>query len=169
MATDRELIDRVAARDQEALQDLYHGYFERLSRFAFRVTRDTDSVVEIINDTFLVVWNKAGEFRGDSSVSTWIIGIVYKKALKSMRRRRRFEGFDVDELGTGIDAIERQMDLQKSIEQLSPQHRAVLELTYYFGYSYREIAELVGCPENTVKTRMYHARRTMRALLETKL
>ncbi len=168
MPTDQELLNRIIARDEKALGVLYHSYFQRLSRFLLRMVGDPELTVEVINDVFLVVWDKAGDFRGDSSVSSWIIGISYRKALKGLKKFRPWTSLDAV-AGTLLAAEDHagpSLELESSLARLSPEHRAVMELSYFFGYSYREIGEILKCPENTVKTRMFHARRTLHSILE---
>ena len=88
-ARERELLARIAARDRQAMREFYLIYHRRLARFLSRLTSRYEVVEEIINDTLVVVWQKAGDFRGDSRVSTWIIGIAYRRGLKSLRAERR--------------------------------------------------------------------------------
>ncbi len=168
MPTDQELLNKIIAGDEHALGVLYHAYFQRLSRFLLRTVRDPELVIEVINDVFLVVWDKAGDFRGESSVSSWIIGIAYRKALKGLKKLRPWASLE-DVTGTLVatgDDARPSLDLESSLARLSPEHRAVMELSYFFGYSYREIGEILHCPENTVKTRMFHARRSLHSILE---
>lgn len=168
MTADKLLLKRIGAADQAALEVLYERYFKRLTRFLLRITGDPELVVELINDVFLVVWQKAGGFRGDSTVSTWILGIAYRKALKAIKTRRLSVPLDEasQQLFDEAQSASTRMDIAAGINKLSPAHKAVMELTYYFGYSYKEISEICGSPENTVKTRMFHARRTLKSLLE---
>lgn len=165
MPTDQELLARIIDGDDGALAELYQRYYRRLARFLLRVTRDPDLAGEVINDVFLVVWQKADQFRGDSSLSSWILGIAYRKALKALKKVRRWEPLTGAEPARPDPATQR-LELDSSLGQLSPEHRAVMELAYFFGYSYREIGEILNCPENTVKTRMFHARRTLQSILE---
>ena len=168
MPTDQELVTAIIAGDETALATLYHSYFQRLCRFLLRMTGDTELVVEVINDVFLVVWQKAGNFRGDSSVSSWIIGIAYRKALKALKKSRPW--LSLEDAPSSAMATEdgtiASLEFESSLAHLTPKHRAVIELTYFFGYSYREIGEILKCPENTVKTRMFHARRVLQSILE---
>jgi RNA polymerase sigma-70 factor (ECF subfamily) len=132
---------------------------------------------EVVNDTMYVVWTRAGTFAGRSRVSTWIFGIAYKQAIKRLERERRMrldrlpEDWEslADSASTesDISKLQLQESLDKAVQKLSATHRSVIELTYQFGYSYIEIAEIVGCPVNTVKTRMFHARAQLRRILET--
>ncbi|MCZ6852859.1 MAG: sigma-70 family RNA polymerase sigma factor [Gammaproteobacteria bacterium] len=168
MPTETELIDRIANKDETALQALHSAYYRRLARFLLRMTGDSELVLEIVNDVFLVVWHNAGKFRGDSHLSTWLIGIAYRKALKALEKARKWNSFEEvpTNLATDDSDAHNHLDMQTSLAMLSADHRAVLELTYYFGYSYKEIAVIFDCPENTVKTRMFYARRALQTILE---
>jgi RNA polymerase sigma factor (sigma-70 family) len=116
-----------------------------------------------------VVWNNAGTLSRRSKVSTWIMGIAYRKGLKLAQRANRWtsrfkaaDWTDAVEPFAGSAGLNEQLDLRDllthAIKDLSPKHRAVVELTYFYGYSYEEISQIVNCPVNTVKTRMFHAR-----------
>lgn len=163
------LIRRVSLRDRGALRELYLLYHRRLSRFLMRVTQRQDLAEEIINDTLLVVWNSAERFRGDSRVSTWIVGIAYRRALKSVRRRS-FEivELEADDNLVGVDSVqacETQEWIEEALDELPIEQRLCLELAYVLGHSCEEIAIITSCPVNTVKTRLFHARRKLSVLL----
>ena len=169
---ERELLERIDARDREAMRELYLVYYPRLARFLRRMTRRHDLVDEIVNDTLFVVWEKAGDFRGDSRVSTWIMGIAYRRGLNRLRAEYRADErmvLPTTEDQHLRDPVAEQSDLaellERAMESLSPDHRAVLELTYHLGHSCGEIAAIMDCPINTVKTRMFHARNKLRALV----
>ena len=169
-----QLLIRTASRDRQAFEQLYHLFYHRLTRFLYRFTRRADAIEEIVNDTMFVVWQKASDFRRKSSVSTWIFGIAYRTALKDLRRRGRspeqvaLQDAKVDRMGAldpAVDRWELQDSLERALAGLSAEQRAVIELTYFHGYSCREVADIVGCPVNTVKTRMFHARKRLRDAL----
>lgn len=169
---DRALLERIAAGDRPAIQRLYFAYHRRLSRFLSRTVRRPDLVEEIVNDTMFTVWRSAGDFRGDSRVSTWVMGIAYRHALKRMRRDRRSSGMlsiEQHEIDPGNDAGAGQRELRECIEQallsLPAPQRLAIELAYFMGYNCEEIATITDCPVNTVKTRLFHARERLRALL----
>ena len=166
-----QLLQRIADGDEAALHELYDQYYPRLGYFLLRFTQDPQLAAELINDVFLVVWQKAASFRGDSSPSTWIMGIAYKKALKAFRASKRtplMEPLDTIEARSKLTVHDTATteDPYETIQKLTPIHRAVIILTYQFGYSYQEISDVLDCPVNTVKTRMYHARRKLKILLE---
>jgi RNA polymerase sigma-70 factor (ECF subfamily) len=169
--TDRHLLDKVAAGDREALRQLYLIYHRRLGSFLQRFTRRQDLVDEVINDTLYVVWCKAGEFRGDSRLSTWIMGIAYRRALKTLRRRghQLVQSVPIDDERLAapdeLGAAEIGEWVALAMRHLSTDQRLTLELAYGLGHSCEEIAEIMDCPVNTVKTRMFHARGKLRTLL----
>jgi RNA polymerase sigma-70 factor (ECF subfamily) len=175
-SVDRALLARVAHGDRSALRELYETYYHPLLRFIYRITGRLDLAQEGVNDTMLVVWRSAGAFAGHSTVSTWIMGIGYRKALKLLASSRRWSarlsGVPLDELversapetGLSDDGDLRDL-LDEALRRLSPAHRAVVELTYFYGCSYEEIAAIADCPVNTVKTRMFHARAKLKHLL----
>ena len=171
-ADEAALLRRIAAGDRAAFDTLYRAYFPRLTRFLERVMRRSHAVEEVLNDAMVVVWRKADSFNGESKVSTWIFAIAYRIAMKAMKRfDEPLESDDslYEETQPGPEArlMQRQLCalLGEHIGRMSPEHRAVIELTYYHGCAYREIAQIMGCPVDTVKTRMFHARRRLRRFL----
>jgi RNA polymerase sigma-70 factor, ECF subfamily len=165
---ERALLVAVAARDSAAMRELYHAYHRRLARFLMRITPRYELAEEIINDTFCVVWLRAGDFRGASKVSTWIFGIAYRRALKSLRSLRAAEaGEERDEPSEDpVAQLELSEWLATGLERLPFDQRMVLELAYHAGHSCEEISAITNCPVSTVKTRMFHARRKLRSLLQ---
>lgn len=171
-ADERALLKRIAeGREQAAFRELYGIYYQRLSRLLNRMSLRREDVEEIINDTFWVVWTKAGEFRGASQLSTWIIGIAYRRALNTLRRDRlRPVGSEpvTDEMLTVASSAqgeERSQWIQYGLEKLPLEQRLALELTYTLGHSCEEIAAILSCPVNTVKTRLFRARETLKQVL----
>jgi len=169
---ERELLRRVGAGDRDAFRDLYLRYHRRLARFLTRLLHRYADAEEIINDTLWIVWQRAGEFRNASRVSTWIMGIAYRRALNMIRRATTHERamtLQVAEseatVSDGAQALEQRQLLDAGLAQLPLEQRLVLEFTYYLDHSCEEIAEIMDCPVNTVKTRMFNARRKLRTIL----
>jgi RNA polymerase sigma-70 factor (ECF subfamily) len=167
------LLRRVAAKDRRAFETLYHLYYRRLFGYLLKLTRRAELVEEVLNDVMFAIWKGAASFDGRSRPSTWIFGIAYHKGLKALVRRPP-EATEAREGPEPMDleeperlAVRREIAgvLGAAIGTLSAEQRAVVELTYFYGLAYQEIAEIVGCPVNTVKTRMFHARRRLRELL----
>lgn len=164
---DNELLSDVARGDRKALEALYLGYHRRLMRFLSRIAPRYENIEEIINDTFLVVWQRAHEFRGASRVSTWIIGIAYRIALKSLRRNdallRAQSGDELPEISCD-PMLETELHdwIARGMLHLSLEQRLTMELAYNLGHSVEEIAAITDCPVGTVKARMFHAREKLR-------
>lgn len=167
------LLRRVAAKDRKAFEALYHLYYRRLFGYLLKITRRAELVEEVLNDVMLAIWKGAAGFDGRSRPSTWIFGIAYHKALKALARQPQETGEEaerpepVDREEPESLAVRRELAtvLGRALGALPPDQRAVVELTYYYGLAYQEISEIVGCPVNTVKTRMFHARRRLREML----
>jgi RNA polymerase sigma-70 factor, ECF subfamily len=171
---ERLLLERIVDGDRDAFRTLYLAYHKRLSRFLLRFLRRHDLIEEVINDTLYAVWCKAGEFRGESQLSTWIFGIAYRKALKAVRKDSREPRLEADGVDVAVpvpsqDPGERQRELRESLDRalasLPAVQRTVIELAYFVGHSCEEIAAITTTPVNTIKTRMFHARERLRELL----
>lgn len=172
---DIDLIERLCHADEKALKLLYHHYYKRLFRFISRVTQQEAIIDEIINDVMYVVWEKAATYNQQSKPSTWIFGIAYNKARQGLRNNSYLDEESLELIEAenpifgqedlGLQQLEMDNWLESAFVKLSPDQRAVIELTYFQGLHYSEIAELMACPENTVKTRMHHARKKLASLL----
>ena len=173
--TDLALLERIGRGDRAALHELYKSYYHPLLRFMQRITGSLELAQEGANDVMLTVWRNSASFGRRSSVSTWIMGIAYHKALKALASKRRWFsrfGFNIDDFEDRSEAAVEPSEhrelrdlLATALEALPPAQRAVVELTYFGGYSYEEIGTITGCPVNTVKTRMFHARAKLRKAL----
>lgn len=184
------LMRAVAKKDRRAFEALYHAYAPRLGRYLIRLLKRSEVVDEVLNDVMLVVWQSAERYDPAlSRLSTWLFGIAHNKALKALSSISRqqvevaidpIESDDVAEAFDDTDPavrpdphnpeqtlIGRQLGraLQRAVESLSPDHRAVIELAFAEDYSYQEIAASLDCPVNTVKTRMFYARKHLAELL----
>ena len=165
---ERTLLAQITERDREALGELYQLYQPRLFKFIFRFVRDYDVVEELVNDVMLVVWRSAAKFRGDARISTWILGIAYRQAMRRLSRKtlKVVAEADPDEF-SGPDAVDIEQEdwVRAGIDALPAAQQAAIVLVFYNGLSYQEAAAVAGCPVNTIKTRMFHARRKLRDLL----
>lgn len=169
-AEDARLLSQVARGDLRAFEALYRGYHPRLTRFLSNLVRKPEVVEELVNDTLLAVWRKPEGYGGASKVSTWLFAIAYRKALKARQRLDEpVEDPDADLRQSDEAGPEQQLGqlrarhaLVAAMRALSPDHRAVIDLSYFHDADYREIAEIMECPVDTVKTRMFYARRALR-------
>jgi RNA polymerase sigma-70 factor (ECF subfamily) len=170
-ATDRLLLQRMAAGDRAALAVLYRSYHGRLCRFLSRLTRRPDVIEEVINDCLWIAWQKAGSFHGDSRVSTWIMGIAYRCGLKALRQHgdEPVEDDNVSEALIPSHDPDEDRELRdwlgKGLDRLSVDQRVVVELVYGVGHSLDDVAVIMQCPVGTVKARLFHARVKLRNVL----
>ncbi|WP_028957557.1 RNA polymerase sigma factor [Sulfitobacter sp. 20_GPM-1509m] len=169
--SDEALLADIAKGDVSALEELHRKYFPKLMHFARRITDNAESAEEVANDALMTVWRTADRFEGRSKPSSWIFGIAYRMALRQREKIGKRKG-DV-ELDEGLvaddsnteTAVMHKKDLAAALLKLTPELRAVVELTYYNGYLYTEIADILECPVGTVKTRMMTARKRLREML----
>jgi RNA polymerase sigma-70 factor, ECF subfamily len=171
---DRELMRRMAARDQTAMSALYARHHVRLYRYLVRLTRNEAIAEELMNEVFLESWRKAASYEGRSSVSTWLISIGHNRAISQMRKRSEEALDDAQALAIADDDDSPEVVLQKSgkaavmracMDRLSADHREIIDLVYYHDKSVAEAAEILSIPENTVKTRMFYARKKLAELM----
>ena len=174
---DAGLIGQVAAGDMHAFEVLYRAYFHRLTRFLNRMTRSVQLIEEIVNDVMLVVWQKAGSFDGSCKVSTWVFAIAYRKACKTLGKLDEPLDYCVDSAESAeAGQPERRFEqlcmvhaLDDALDTLPLAQRAAFQLTFYHDMSCAEIADIMDCPVNTVKTRLFHARRRLALLIEDQI
>ncbi len=169
-----KLLQKIANdKDSKALEALYKIYHPRLAGFLYRMTKDDSQISELINEVMYSVWKYAGQFKGTAKVSTWIFTIAYREFCKIIKKSKRqtellnevAEEKLIEEQNNHAhddSKIESNELIQKALEYLSPEHRMAIELSYFSGYTIVEIAAIAQCPENTIKTRMFHARRKLR-------
>jgi RNA polymerase sigma-70 factor (ECF subfamily) len=169
-----ELLKRIAVKDRVAFEKLYNRMHPQLMRYLSRMLRRPELVEEVVSDTLFVVWEKASGFEGRSKVSTWITGIAYLKGIKALDKLKKMPEQNAEEIHEYDNLADSQNLISKigldewlgnGLDRISADQRSVVELTYFSGHSYREIAEIMNCPVNTVKTRMFHARRRLAKLL----
>jgi RNA polymerase sigma-70 factor, ECF subfamily len=173
-ASDDALIRRVAAGDQLAMRTLFARHRIPLYRWLLSIVRDETTAEDLLSDVFLDVWRQAASFEGRASVSTWLLAIARYKAL-SARRSRVDSELDERIASTIADPADnpeavlqkknRSEVLRDSLATLSPEHGEVIDLVYYHGKSVKEVADIVGVGEATVKTRMFYARRKLASLV----
>jgi RNA polymerase sigma-70 factor (ECF subfamily) len=174
-ASDEVLIARIASGDRLAMQVLYGRHHVRVFRFALRLVRNEQIAEDLISEVFLDVWRQAGKFEGRSAVSTWLLAITRFKALSALRKRKDAELDDetaasIEDTSDDPEVAVQKKDtgeaLRKCLTALSPEHREIVDLVYYHEKSVEEVADIVGIPENTVKTRLFYARKKLAELLK---
>ncbi len=163
MSQPRNLLAKVANKDSGAFQQLYDEFANRVFRYALTILHDRHLAEEIAQETMIAVWNGAHRFAGRSKPSTWIFGIARNQALTLLRKEKKAEKLPEQNLVQADPSkhiLERE-HMSKALEKLSSDHREVVYLTFYEGLSYGEIAEILGIPPGTVKSRMFHAKRKL--------
>ena len=173
---DVSLLEFVINGDEAALRILFTRHNVRIYRFVLRLTGNRSIAEEIVSDVFLEVWRHAARFEMKSQVSTWLLAIARNKALAILRHRSELQlgnadfpltiedpAYNPEQL---LDRQDRSTTFQFCLKQLSPAHREVIDLVYYHEKSVGEVAEIVGIPASTVKTRMHYARSRMAILLK---
>jgi len=173
--SDDVLLQRVATGNRLAMQVLYARHHVRVYRFALRLTGNPATAEDLTSDVFLDVWRQAGRFEGRSAVSTWLLAITRLKAFSMMRRRTEQELDDytaatiedpADNPEVALERKDRGAIVRRCLTELSAEHREMIDLVYYHQKSTQEVADIVGIPVNTVKTRVYYARKRLSALLQ---
>lgn len=174
MDPDADLVRRMAAGEEDALQALYAAYGRRLFAYALRLTASQPLAEEVLQDSLLGAWRSAAAYRGEARVLTWLLGIVHHQALNATRRRSLpLTALDkASPLADGagqperhLEAREQRRALQAALDTLSPDQRAAVELVFYQGLSLAEVAQVCRCPLGTVKSRLSYARARLRERL----
>jgi RNA polymerase sigma-70 factor (ECF subfamily) len=174
-SSDRDLLDSIAAGDRLAMRTLFARHNVRVYRFVLRLIGDESKAEDIVSEVFFAVWRQAGRFEGRSQVSTWILAIARYKAI-SVLRQRQVETLEdnvaeavadqADDPQITLEKKDTSILLRKCLKQLSQEHREIIDLVYSHEKSVDEAAEIVGVPRNTVKTRMFYARKRISELFE---
>lgn len=167
------LVERLQQRDLGVFEEFYKSHRPRLRSFIFSIVKDEQSADEVFNDTMMTVWNKIEGFGGRSKLSTWTFTIAYRLALRALKKNKKEipkEEIEVEEYAD--NSFEQNVSdnkirdaLVKAIEALPEAQSTVVKLAYFHDMGYREVAEVLDCPVDTVKTRMFHARRKLKSVL----
>jgi RNA polymerase sigma-70 factor, ECF subfamily len=174
ITSDEVLVGLIAKGDKDAVRLLFARHNIRVFRFLLRIVGNEAMAEDLLNEVFVEVWRGASRFEARSQVSTWILGIARFKALSALRRRSYVEFDDeaagliedqADDPETLVQKSDRSAILQACLKQLSSAHRQVVDLVYYHEQSIEEVARIIGVPENTVKTRVYYARKRIAELM----
>jgi len=174
VVSDEMLITQMAAGNRLAMRALFARHQVRVYRFILRIVHDSGLAEDVVSEVFFEAWQNANRFEGRSSVSTWLLGIARHKALTASNRRPTDSLDDriamtVADPGNDPEADLAEKDkasvLRRCLNALSPEHAEIIDLVYYQEKSIKEIAQILGIPENTVKTRMFYARKRLAALV----
>jgi RNA polymerase sigma-70 factor, ECF subfamily len=169
--SDEALIEKIASGNRLAMQALFIRHQTRIYRFILRLVRDATLAEDLTSDVFLAVWQQAHRFEARSSATTWLLAIARYKTYAELRRRTEPLSDDgaaqaSDDPEAAFEIKRRGEILRRCLTRLSREHREIIDLVYYHEKSVQEVAGIVGIPGNTVKTRMFYARRRLSELLE---
>jgi RNA polymerase sigma-70 factor (ECF subfamily) len=171
--TDGDLIRRIEAGEQLALKTLYARHHVKIFRFAMRILRSESTAEDVVSEVFLDVWRHAANFGGRSEASTFLLAVARNKAYSHLRKRREDEldeaqANEIEDLSDTPEASVQKKNkselLRACLQRLSREQREVMDLVYYHDKPIEEVAEIVGIPAGTVKTRMFHARKRLAEL-----
>jgi RNA polymerase sigma-70 factor, ECF subfamily len=173
--TDEELLAAISTGDERALADLYDRFGRVAYGLALRVVRDPALAQDAVQDAFLAAWRTAASFdRRRGKAQTWVLTLVHRRAVDLVRRedRRRAEQLADDApaaASAGIDEEaalrEQRRTVQAALARLPPDQREALELAYYGGLTQAELADRLGIPLGTVKSRVFAGLARLRDLL----
>jgi len=174
-AEERALLKAIATGDAKALERLFARAETRVFRFLMRMVKNQAIAEELLNEVFLSVWQNAHRYEGRSEPMTWMLSIAHNKAMSVLRKRTEVLGI-AEEAGRNLvaeddtpDVAAQKQDksakIKACIAELSADHRTILDLVYYQEQSVADVAEVLGIPEATVKTRMFYARKKLSELL----
>jgi RNA polymerase sigma-70 factor, ECF subfamily len=174
--SDEALVAKIASGNRLAMQVLFARHHARIYRFVLRLLGSEALAEDVTSEVFLDVWRQAQRFEARSAVTTWLLAIARYKALAELRRRPAppldegsMDASDPADNPEATFAIKHRGEiLRNCLTRLSPRHREIIDLVYYHEKSVQEAADILGVPGNTVKTRMFHARKKLSELLEAR-
>jgi RNA polymerase sigma-70 factor, ECF subfamily len=169
---DRELVERAQHGDREAFADLARAQADRLYGLAQRILRDADRAEDATQQTLEIAWRDLPRLRDPDRFGPWLNRILVHACYSEAARARRWSAnvrvLTVEPVAPDDDelTIDDRDQLERGFRRLSPDHRALLALHHYLGLSLQEIAETLGIPAGTARSRLHYAHRAMRAALE---
>jgi RNA polymerase sigma-70 factor (ECF subfamily) len=172
--SDEDILEAIANGDDQGLADLYDRYGRIAYGLAYRVLRDQALAEDAVQEAFLAIWRSAEGYRRErAKPSTWILTLVHRRAVDLVRREDRRRGEPLDEApeasGAGVpeeaDLREKRTAVQAALQALPDDQRQALELAYYGGFTQSELAERLGVPLGTVKSRMFAGLSRLRELV----
>ena len=174
-SSDEMLLARIATGERLAMRTLFVRHRTSIYRWLLRFVSSESLAEDLLSEVFLDVWRHAGRFESRSSVSTWLMAIARNKALSARRRRtdaeldeavERTVADPADNPEVVLEKKERCELLRQALINLSPKHREIIDLVYYHEKSIDEVAQVLGVPSATVKTRMFYARQKLAELIK---
>ena len=169
---EKRLVEQVAAGDSAAFRQLYDLSYGKVCRYVQKVVRDGSLADDILAQTYTVAWQKSAAFKGNGRITTWLIGIARNIMFREFRKVKKYVPFEEEYSAAEtqsqfkVEVESTNAALKAALQTLKVNHREILELVFYQEFSYAEVAELIGIPVNTVKTRVFHAKQALKDVLE---
>ncbi len=174
----RGLISQMAQGKEAALMSFYRIFEPKIFAFSKIRLNDSQEAADLLHEVMWEIWRSAGRFEGRSSVTSWVFGIAHHKVIDRIRSKSRHQAEPLEtapeiESDQDLEVLitKKQMGehLQRCLERLSDDHRQVVHLAFFEDLSYREISEIVGSPEGTLKARMFHAKQALKRCLSRRI
>jgi RNA polymerase sigma-70 factor (ECF subfamily) len=171
---DDQIVQLVIDGQEDAFAELYHRFNSDIYSYILRLVSNQGAAEDLLQEVFVAVWQVMDSFKRESSVKTWLFRIAHNKTMSWMRTYYRNQGVDQEEPQDTADSTPPDVQtvlnwradmIQEALDELSANHRAVVELFYFQGLSYTEISEVVRCPVGTIKSRMSHALQNLNGIL----
>jgi len=169
---EKRLVQQVAAGDSKAFRELYDLSCGKVARYVHKMVGDDSLADDIVVQAYTVAWQKSSAFKGEGRITTWLIGIARNIMFREFRKVKHHVVFE-EEYSAADTRSQFQVEVESTnaalkvaLQTLTMKHREILELVFYQDCSYAEVAELVGIPVNTVKTRVFHAKQALKEVLE---
>lgn len=174
--SDQELMRIVQAGDYSPASEIYDRYSGRIYNFAFRFLKNSEAAEDAVQEVFVKMMKYANQFNGDAKLSTWLFSITANWCRDYLRKADNKTKESDDVLVTlpapaelspdrNLEQRENEQMVRRALEQLTPEQREAILLSRYQGLSYAEIAQIAGCSEGAVKTRVFRAMETLKRAL----
>src|SRR6187551_1696558 len=169
---DRELVVSAQRGDRVAFMDLVRARVDRLYGIAQRIIHDVDRTQEAVQDALVIAWRDLPSLRDPDRFDAWLRRLLVRSCIAEAQRERRLgatiRALPMDLPGTSDDylGVAERDELERGFRHLPPEQRAIIVLRHFVGLEPAEIAEVIGIPAGTVRSRLHHAHRAMRAALD---
>ncbi len=171
----KELLERISNGDEKAFRKLYLDTHKAVFAYIYRLCKDYEKAEEIMVKTYTEVWKSASKFKGESKVITWIYGIARNITMSELRKRFKLKEIELNENFVSSDdpflkyaGNELKFLLKQAINELPFKYKEILDLVFFHGLKYEEISQILGIPVNTVKTRVFNAKKKLKEILNKK-
>lgn len=170
----RSLLEQMADGSEPALEEFYRTFESRIYAFVLSRVNNPHAAGDILNEVMWAIWRGAGNYKGQSKVLTWTFGIAHHKILDHFRAQGRAPAEDLDpempemsghDVITDLERFQESEHIRKALGELNENHRQILHLAFFEGLSGKEISEIFGCPEATVRTRIHYAKKSLKQSL----